>query len=92
MRSAYTEHAHLEGEVRIFHAQDQQVTTRIPRIVTECLLTRSVLIKIYAHNIYSRFHAGTILSIRKHEYYCITLSNICWIKPIFLASVCVVLY
>ena len=40
---------HLEGEVRFDQAQDQQVvTTRSPRIVTECLLTRSMLIKMYA--------------------------------------------
>ena len=50
VRSPYTEHAasgltsptHLEGEVRFDQAQDQQVvTTRSPRIVTESLLTRS---------------------------------------------------
>ena len=55
VRSPYTEHAasglpnptHLEGELRFDQAQDQQVvTTRSPRIVTECLLTRSMLIKI----------------------------------------------
>ena len=52
----YTEHAasglpnptHLEGAVRFDQAQDQQVvTTRSPRIVTECLLIRSMLIKMY---------------------------------------------
>ena len=52
VRSPYTEHAasglpnptHLEEEVRFDQAQDQQVvTTRSPRIVTECLLTRSML-------------------------------------------------
>ena len=38
---------HLEGEVRFDQVQDQQVvTTRSLRIVTECLLTRSMLIKI----------------------------------------------
>ena len=56
VRSPYTEHAanglpnpiYLEGEVRFVQAQDQQmVTTRSPRIVTECLLTRSILIKMY---------------------------------------------
>ena len=56
VRSPYTKHAasglpypiHLEGEVRFDQAQDQQVViTRSPRIVTECLLTRSILIKIY---------------------------------------------
>ena len=47
---------HLEGEVRFDQAQDQQVvTTRSPRIVTECLLTRSMLIKMYVYAIYSRF-------------------------------------
>ena len=68
VRSPYTEHAasglpnptHLEGEVRFDQAQDQQVvTTRSPRIITECLLTRSMLIKMYVHvhvyAIYSRF-------------------------------------
>ena len=50
LRSPYFEHAasglpnpsHLEGEERFDQAQDQQVvTTRNHRIVTECLLTRS---------------------------------------------------
>ena len=64
---------HLEGEVRFDQAQDQQVvTTRSPRIVTECLLTRPMLIKMYVYAIYSRFRIGTILSIRKHEYQFIT--------------------
>ena len=88
VRSPYTEHAaiglpnptHLEGEVRFDQAQDQQVvTTRSPRIVTECLLTRSMLIKMYVYAIYSRFRIGTILSIRKHGYEFITtlpLSNL----------------
>ena len=74
VRSPYTEHAasglpnptHLEGEVRLDQAQDQQVvTTRSPRIVTE-------LIKMYVYAIYSRFRIGTILSIRKHGYEFIT--------------------
>ena len=88
VRSPYTEHAasgllnptHLEGEVQFYQAQDQQVvTTRSPRIVTECLLTRSMLIKTYVYAIYSRFRIGTILSIRKHGYEFITtlsLSNL----------------
>ena len=62
VRSPYTEHAasglpnpaHLEGKVRLYQAQDQQVVTaRSPRIVTDCLLTRSMLIKIYVYAIYS---------------------------------------
>ena len=69
VRSPYTEHAasglpnpiHLEGEVRFDQAQDQQVvTTRSPRIVTACLLIRSMLIKMYVYAIYSRFRIGTI--------------------------------
>ena len=83
VRSPYTEHAasgpsnptHLEGEVRLDQTQDQQmVTTRSPRIVTECLLTRSMLIKMYVHvyAIYNRFRIGTIFSIRKHGYEFIT--------------------
>ena len=60
---------HLEREVRFDQAQDQQVvTTRSPRIVTECLPTRSMLIKMYVYAIYSRFRIGTILSVRKHGY------------------------
>ena len=83
VRSPYTEHAasglpnptHLEGEVRFDRAQDQQVvTTRSPRIVTECLLTRSMLMYVYA--IYSRFRIGTILSIRKHGYEFITILSL----------------
>ena len=78
VRSPYTELAasglpnptHLEGEVRSDQAQGQQVvTTRSPRIVTECLLTRSMMIKMYVYAIYSRFRIGTILSIRKHGHH-----------------------
>ena len=56
--SPYTEHAasglpnptHWEGEARFVPAQDQKVvTTRSLRIVTECLLTRSMLIKMYVY-------------------------------------------
>ena len=56
VRSPYTEHAasglpnptHSEGDIQFDKAQDQQVvTTRSPRIVTESLLTRSMLIKMY---------------------------------------------
>ena len=81
VRSPYTEHAasglsnptHFEEEVRFDQAQDQQVVTiRSTRIVTECLLTRSMLIKMYVYAIYSRFRIGTILSIRKHGYELIT--------------------
>ena len=81
VRYPYTEHAasglpnptHLEGEVRFDQAQDQQVvTTRSPRIVTECLLIRSMLIKMYVYAIHSRFFIGTILFIRKNGYEFIT--------------------
>ena len=60
VRSPYNEHAasglpnptHFEGEVRSDQAQDQQVvTTRSRGIVTECLLTRSMLIKMYVYAI-----------------------------------------
>ena len=56
MGSPYTKHAvsglpnpnHLEGEVRFVQAQDKRVVTaRCPRIMTECLLTRSMWIKMY---------------------------------------------
>ena len=72
VRSPYTEYAasglpnptHFEGEVRFDRAQDQQVvTTRSPRIVTECLLTRSMLIKLYVYAVYSRFRIGTIFCL-----------------------------
>ena len=46
----------------------KQVTTRSPRIVTEYLLTLSMLIRMYVHDIYSRFRAGAIVSVRKLEY------------------------
>ena len=70
VRSPYTEHAargqpnptHLEGEVRLSRLKTSRVTTRCLRIVTECLLTRSMLIKMYVqvHDIHSRFRAGAI--------------------------------
>ena len=56
VRSPYIEHAasglpnptRLEGGgVRFIQAQDQQVLPHIVRVVTECLPTRSMLIKIY---------------------------------------------
>ena len=81
VRSPYIEHAesglpnptHLKGDVQFDQAQDQLVvTTRSPRIVTECLLTRSMFIKMYVYAIYSRFCIGTILSTRKHGYEFIT--------------------
>ena len=62
------------GGVQFDQAQGQQmVTTRSPRIVTECLPTRSMLIKMYVYAVYSRFRIGTILSIRKHGYEFITI-------------------
>ena len=85
MRSPYTEHAarglpnptHLEGEVRFDQAQAQQMfTTRSPRIVTECLLTRSMLIEMNVYAIYSCFRIGTDLSIRKRKYEFITTLTI----------------
>ena len=73
LRSRLPNPTHLEGEVRFDQAQYQQmVTTRSPRIVTERLLTRSMLIKMYVYAIYSRFRIGTILSIRKHGYAFVT--------------------
>ena len=49
VQRAYCERAtqpySLGGEVQF----DRVVTTRSPRIVTECLLTRSILIKMYVH-------------------------------------------
>ena len=69
------------GGVRFVQAQDQQVvTTRSPRIISECLLTRSMLIKMYVHAIYSWFCIETILSNRKHEYEFITTITITFEK------------
>ena len=75
--SVYTEYPasglhnsiHLEGGgVRFNQTQYQQVaTTRSPRLATECVLTRSMLIKMYVYAIYCRFRIGTILSVRKRE-------------------------
>ena len=83
VRSPHTEHAasrlpnptHLEGRgggtiwpgsrpAGGYHTQSANSN--------ECLLTRSMLIKMYVCAIYSRFHIGTILSIRKHGYGFIT--------------------
>ena len=80
VKSPYTEHAasglpnptYLEREVRFDQAQDQQGLPHGPRTVTECLLTRSMLIKMYVYAMYSQFRIGTILSIRKHGYEFIT--------------------
>ena len=64
VRSPYPEHAASglhnlltwRGRLRFDQAQDQKVvTTRSPRIITECLLIRSMLIKKYVYAIYSRF-------------------------------------
>ena len=49
---------------------------RLPYVVTECLLTRSMLIKMYVHDIYSGFRAGAILSIRQYEHAFITTVSI----------------
>ena len=95
VRSPYTELAasglpsttHLEEEVRFDQAQDQQVvTTRSPRIVTECLLTRSMLIKMYVYAICSRFRIGNILSIRKHRYEFITTLSLLSLMSLFTLS------
>ena len=45
------------GEVRFIQAQVQQVTTRSLRIVIECLLTHSMLIKVYVF----RYPSSTFL-------------------------------
>ena len=50
LRAGYP--THLEGAVQFAQAQDQQVvTTRSLRIITECLLTRSMLVKMYVYAI-----------------------------------------
>ena len=74
VRSPATQPYSLGGGGRFDQAQDQQVTTRSSQIVTECLLTRSMLSKMYVYAIYSRFRIGTILFIRKHGYEFRTLS------------------
>ena len=100
MRSPYTEHAasglpnptHLEGEIRFGQAQDQQVvTTRSPRIVTECLFTRSILIKMYVYAIYSWFRIGTIFVYQKAWIWVYHYTNyrVWWVLSV-LAVLCLV--
>ena len=73
LRAGYPTLLTWRGRVWFDQAQDQQViTTRSPRIVTECLLTRSMLIQMNVSAFYSWFRIGTNLSIRKHEYEFIT--------------------
>ena len=87
LRAGYPTLLTLEGEVRFDQVQDQQVvTTRSPRIVTECLLTRSMLIKMYVYAIYSRFRIGTVLSIRKHGYEFITTLSLSSLMSTFSFS------
>ena len=78
MRSLYTEAAgrglpnptHLVGEVRRVLAQYQQVvTTRSSRIVTQCLLTRSMLYKMYIHAFYTQSRIWTIVVIYEEVYH-----------------------
>ena len=65
VRSPYTEHAvsglpnptHLEGAG--YDLTTFKTSRWLPQ-VTECLLTRSMLIKMYVYAIYSRFCIGTI--------------------------------
>ena len=103
VRSPYTQHAASGlptlltsegGGVRFDQAQDQQVvTTRSPRIITECLLTRSMLFKMYVYAIYSWLLIGTILSIRKHRYkfYITTLSyRVWWVLSVLAVLLCLV--
>ena len=98
VRSLYTEHAanglpnpiHLEGEVPFVQAQDQRVvTTRSPQIVTQCLLTRSMLIKMYVYAIYSWFPIETILSIRKHEF---TNYQVWWVLSVLAVLLIIPLF
>ena len=74
--SPYTEHAasRLPNPTPLaVQAQDQQVvTTRSPKIITECLLTWSM----YVHAIYSCFGIRGVVSNRKHEYEFITTITI----------------
>ena len=76
--SPYTEHAasRLPNPTPLaVQAQDQQVvTTRSPKIITECLLTQ--MIKMYVHAIYSCFGIRNVVSNRRHEYEFITTITI----------------
>ena len=71
------EWAHLEEEVRFVQVQDQQVTTRSPRIVIKCLLTPSMLItmNVHVHDICSRFRTEAIKSFRLYEQHYTTITN-----------------
>ena len=60
---------YLEGGVRFVQAQDKQVvTTCSSRIVTVCLLTRSMLFKMYTHAIYTQSRIWTIVNIYQKVY------------------------
>ena len=62
LRTGYPALHYWRGEVRLVQAQDQQVTTRSPRIVTECSLTHTMLIKI----VYTSYiHVFTVLNTQK---------------------------
>ena len=78
---------HLEGGGTIWPGSSQKVvTTGGPRIVTECLLTRLMSIKMYVYAIYSRFRIGTISSIRKHGYDFITTLSLSSLMSLFSLS------
>ena len=70
MRSPYTEHAaswlpnptRLEGKVRFFQARPAGYHT-LSEIVTKCLLTSSMLIKMQDHSIAIQPYGGFIDSL-----------------------------
>ena len=82
----------LEGEVRFVQPYPiggggticPGSKPRSPKIIVECLLTHSMLIKMYVHAFYSWFCIWTILSNRKHEYGSLTKIN--WHKMLIIFS------
>ena len=79
MRSPYTEHAasglpnpaDLGGELRFVQAQDQQVTTDSPRIVTECLLNQCWLKCMY--------EGWRAYEVSVHQACCERATHPCWL-------------
>ena len=76
LRAGYPTLLTWRGRYDLSRLKQQVFITRSPRIVTECLLTRSMLIKMYVQAIYSRFRAEAILSLGKCEHDFITTVTI----------------
>ena len=72
LRAGYPTLLTWRGRYNLTRLKTSRWLPHVVLIVTECLLTRSMLIKMYVYAIYSRFRIEAILSIRKHGYAFIT--------------------